>query len=389
MRRIFVALLIFAGFALAHPAAAQESAQAPESAFLQEMFSDEPLKKERFAPSLLEQVPFEQLKAIVDEIKALVGPVVMTQAKGGASYTVVTKTHIVPVQIMLDADNRIGGIFFQSPMKSNMTIEEALAGLGSDAAYLVTRNGEPLQAQRADEALAVGSAFKLGILAVLKDEIDAGPRTWDDVTTLQPHHRSLPTGILQDWPVGAPLTLHTLASLMISLSDNTATDVLLDVAGREAVAKKLGVERVLSTREFFVLKADAPLRARFTEGDADAALADAAKVELPMVAGIHPAHQQGVEWYLPLTTLCGLIGEVGGLDVTQINPGVADRTDWQSVSFKGGSEAGVLNLTTQVVARNGDVYCVAATWNEADGAVAESAKMGAFAGVLKTLAQNP
>src|SRR5690606_39753601 len=44
---------------------------------------------------------------------------------------------------------------------------------------------------------------------------------------------SLPTGILQEWPVGTPMTIQSLATLMISISDNTATDVLLRVAGRD------------------------------------------------------------------------------------------------------------------------------------------------------------
>ena len=46
-----------------------------------------------------------------------------------------------------------------------------------------------------------------------------------------------------------------------------------------------------------------------------------------------------------------------------VNPGVADPKDWQSVAYKGGSEAGVLNLTTMVTARGGATYCVSATWN--------------------------
>ncbi len=35
------------------------------------------------------------------------------------------------------------------------------------------------------------------------------------------------------------------------------------------------------------------------------------------------------------------------------------------MAFKGGSEPGVLNLTTLVTARTGTSYCVSATWNRA------------------------
>ena len=82
---------------------------------------------------------------------------------------------------------------------------------------------------------AVGSAFKLAVLAALKDQVAAGALAWDDVATLEAGHISLPSGILQAWPVGSPLTIHTLASLMISVSDNTATDALIALLGRDLI----------------------------------------------------------------------------------------------------------------------------------------------------------
>ncbi|MFL9455456.1 serine hydrolase [Tolypothrix bouteillei VB521301_2] len=48
---------------------------------------------------------------------------------------------------------------------------------------------------------------------------------WKDVVQLQPSEKSLPSGMLHTWPDGSYLTVQTLASLMISLSDNTATDI--------------------------------------------------------------------------------------------------------------------------------------------------------------------
>jgi beta-lactamase class A len=336
---------------------------------------------------LLQQVPFPQLKAIIEEIRATVGPAVTVEAKGGPEYVVVTATHDLPVTLMLDQESRISGILFKPPVARNLTLADAIKALGPDAAYLVLKNGEPLFQQRADMALAVGSAFKLGVLAAIKDRIEAGALSWDSVVTLTAAHKSLPTGLIQDWPDGSPLTIHSLAALMISLSDNTATDVLLETAGREAVAAKLGIASTLSTREFFVLKTDEALRARYLAGDATV-LAEVAKSSLPTIVGSPPLHQQGLEWYVPAERLCALMDDVGGLDVMQINPGVTDRKDWQSVAFKGGSETGVLNLTTAVVSKGGDRYCVSATWNE-DAPINQAATMGAYAGLMKALAQNP
>ena len=44
---------------------------------------------------------------------------------------------------------------------------------------------------------------------------------------------------MQDWPPGAAVTVETLATLMISVSDNTATDTLIRLVGRERVEARL------------------------------------------------------------------------------------------------------------------------------------------------------
>src|SRR5205085_7243909 len=115
-----------------------------------------------------------------------------------------------------------------------------MSTLAPEASYLVTKNGEALYSLNPDTALAVGSAFKLGVLKALKDQIDAGTRKWSDVVELQASDISLPSGTLQIWPVGSPFTLHTLAGLMISISDNTAADMLLKLVGRDKVEAALG-----------------------------------------------------------------------------------------------------------------------------------------------------
>ena len=125
---------------------------------------------------------------------------------------------------------------------------------------------------------------------------------------------------------------------------------------------------MLSTRELFQLKADASLRARWIGGDADAKRAVSAELlgrELPSLSAVSAPHNEGAEWYVSATELCSLIEEVGGLDAMHINPGLASRTDWSEIAFKGGSEVGVLNLTSRLIAKDGAAYCVAATWNGA------------------------
>ena len=60
---------------------------------------------------------------------------------------------------------------------------------------------------------------------------------WSDVVNVD--RSSIGGGTVAGFPRGAPITLHTLASLMISISDNTATDILLHVVGRENVERMM------------------------------------------------------------------------------------------------------------------------------------------------------
>ena len=346
-----------------------------------------------FSADFLKAVPPDKLEPVLEGIKTTIGPVVAVEPRGGQSYAVETATHEMLTDIGLDGDGRIAGLLLHPPLAKSASIDDLLKEFGAVApqsAYLITRDGAPLYASNPDMALAVGSAFKLGVLKALKDEIDAGTRHWSDVVMLSAADISFPSGVLQTWPVGSPLTLHTLAALMISISDNTAADALLHLVGREAVEAALGVAPALTTRELFTLKADAGLKARYVAADLmgkRAVLAELETLPLPDIAKVATPHDQGIEWYISPTKLCELIGAVAGLDVVQINPGVANRSEWATVAFKGGSEIGVLSLVTALTAKDGARYCVSAVWN-APQAIDEGKATGAYGSVVSKLAKG-
>lgn len=92
-------------------------------------------------------------------------------------------------------------------------------------------------------------------------------------------------------------------------------------------------------------------------------LKEVGKLPLPKTYDKHIPFLKHGEWFIPAKKLCALIEGVAELDVMQINPGPAGRSNWLEMAYKGGSETGVLNLTTQVKAKNGDRFCVVTTWN--------------------------
>jgi beta-lactamase class A len=171
--------------------------------------------------------------------------------------------------------------------------------------------------------------------------------------------------------VGSTYTIANLARYMISISDNTAANMLIRVAGRKTIDAFIPVadQPLLTTRELFVLKdpANEALRARYL-----AATTPQARLRILPAVDVLPLPSAGnftgepmalqVEYYFTTRQLCGLMRKVAALPQMSINPGLA-TADWKQVAYKGGSEPGVLNLTTQVAAFNGTTYCVAATWN--------------------------
>ena len=93
----------------------------------------------------------------------------------------------------------------------------------------------------ANESFAVGSSFKLYILGTLADEANASRRRLEDLMLLERIHCGPPHSEMAEWPMGSPVTLHTLALKMISISDNTATDHLLYLLGRERIERQMAV----------------------------------------------------------------------------------------------------------------------------------------------------
>ncbi len=104
--------------------------------------------------------------------------------------------------------------------------------------YLIAMpsNGEcEVLASQDDETLMpLASVFKLYVLGALVEAVNAGRITWDDPVTIRDELDSLGGPTAEEEP-GSTLSVRELATEMIGVSDNTATDHLMDLVGREAV----------------------------------------------------------------------------------------------------------------------------------------------------------
>jgi len=93
----------------------------------------------------------------------------------------------------------------------------------------------------------MASVFKIPLLLETLAQVDEGRCALDERIELLPEHVLAPSGVLVELDAGLQLTLRDLLTLMIIVSDNTATDMVLDRIGRDRVMERLrawGVETV-------------------------------------------------------------------------------------------------------------------------------------------------
>jgi len=129
-------------------------------------------------------------------------------------------------------------------------IEAQLAGARLGVSALHLGNGRRLRYQ-ADEPYPMWSTYKIPIaLSVLK-QVEAGTERLDRMVTVDPRFFSSGSGILTDFfsRGGLALSVRNLLELMIVVSDNTATAILLEsVGGGAAVTADLRAMGVTGIR---------------------------------------------------------------------------------------------------------------------------------------------
>lgn len=105
---------------------------------------------------------------------------------------------------------------------------------------------------RADEQVRTASTIKLPIMAEAFRQVAEGKIAWTNEIVLTKQNRQGGSGILGEFSDGTKIDLRTAVNLMIVLSDNTATNLVLDKISSNAVNEfmsKLGLNDTLSLRK--------------------------------------------------------------------------------------------------------------------------------------------
>jgi beta-lactamase class A len=409
----------------------------------------DPQIKRHFSAQFLDQVPPATLVAGLSHV-AEQGPFAVTRILKSGPLDLAVRLDApagarlrVSLVLQSTAPYRIDGLLFQpleTPSKPTTwpAVDRELRALAQYAALLAVelpsgdakltssdrndtqRNakdlGNTVHSLDPDRVLAIGSAFKLYVLGALADAIESGTATWTERLAIHEGWKSLPSGILQDEPAGTKHTLLRYATLMISISDNTAADHLMHRLGRRAVdaaPSRLGMRDpsrtlpLLTTREMFALRLTAPtaLRHAYVTADGPAGRAallpriDRLPLRMPDAAEWSSPHDiETIEWFASATDLCRAIGDLWATgaapklaplrDVLSENPGVPlDASVWKTAGYKGGSEPGVLCLTWVLVRQDGRAFGLSMILNDTRHLIDELNAVAVAEGAIDLLAR--
>ena len=242
----------------------------------------------RFADVFLQQVPIEQVRQVMSQLGAGAWTAVGVEsiAPGAVAATLEGPGPALVVQLQVDAEGRIAELLFLPPSSrtsppispdwSSGSRRRRRSPASCTPTWRPDGSCAPVAELAPTAMLPIGSTFKLYVLGAVAAMIESGEIGWDDPVQIRDELDSLPSGETQDEPAGSNLSVRELATRMISVSDNTTTDHLFDLVGRDRVEQALvtlghsnpaATTPMLTTREMFVIKTNPDLLARYQSAD--------------------------------------------------------------------------------------------------------------------------
>ena len=360
----------------------------------------------RFNAAFLEAVPPPQLLAVLKQVGGE-GPFTVTAVERSLEHSLVvllkgtTKRFRTSIEVEPEPPHRIAVLGFQSPTSPygpvnswgalDARLRNAAPEVGFLAAEISRGTCRPVHAVEPDTSLSLGSVFKLYVLGAAAEAVRSGRLKWDTEIEVRDEARVHTSARTAEMDNNQPVALEELATHMIEVSDNTATDLVLDAVGREAVEAeqaKLGMaepERnipFLTTRELSLLKFVQPSRVEeYLSLDLAARrrfLAVQLALRPALVEDLQfaplPVAVDTLEWFASAADLCRVHVALQAQgktarDIVGRNPGVYFGPDAEYVAFKGGSEPGVLAGSWYVEHRDGRRFAISILLRNKDGSI--------------------
>jgi len=300
------------------------------------------------------------------------------------------------------------GTVAAAPTSAWKSIDRDVVAMGPDVSFLaasVSPGGrcEPVHAVAASTARPTASQFKLFVLGALAEQIRSGQASWKQTVTVADADRSVgnskESGSLQFAATGARVPVEEAATKMISISDNTAADILAKLVGRAAVERQFARwsdhasanTPFPTTREMILLHYVAGLGDRYlaTPKAQRAAFLTSSVDPVPLAQlasgySADPRFIDDIEWFASPADVCRAFAGLQQLDeqkalapldaiLSREDAGIGlDGSVWPTVWYKGGSEPGVLTLGWLAKNRSGRTFVVQAMVSNPDAGLSTS-----------------
>ncbi|AMO73258.1 hypothetical protein AZE99_05855 [Sphingorhabdus sp. M41] len=385
------------------------------------------IEAEVFDENFRNAVPPARFRALVQQVSAQQGqPLAISSIDPRNANSAILKVRYeksigtVHIDLENDPPHRISGLQLTGFEGAGDSIADVMAAIdalpgrqGVLIRQLDTPDHPPLAALDPDGSYAIASAVKLYILAELDRSIQVGERQWSDVVQLGP--KSHPSGISQNWPDGSPVTLHTLATLMISISDNSATDTLIRIIGQDKLSQIVTatghhnpdeLRPLLMTRQASALKM--PVHAERREQYLSAGPAEREQLLTEFDSALtldsldsrilthRPNFIDQLEWFATPADVVRLLDYLRrnaseeSRTILAINPGIGQDAagKWSYFGYKGGSEPGVLSFNFLLQSKAGKNYAVSVSWNNEEISLQESELLALTTRLVNLLAEQ-
>lgn len=298
--------------------------------------------------------------------------------------------------------NHLDSELVRPVIQSWSDVDSALASMNAAYSYRVSdvTDGwcKPVAGTNPSGSLPLASVFKLYVLYAVAEAVNAGTLAWDDELTVTGRARAVEFTALPEYPAGSTISVRQAAGIMISVSSNMATDLLIDRLGKPALESALVAtghhdpQRMTpfpTMHELFSIGWGAlDLRRQWADAvgsDSPEAraqllrLVDAVPYQPDPTRSAAPASPYGVEWYASAEDICRLhvalqtraIGPAAPVrEILSAVPGIeVDSQAWPYIAAKGGNLPGDLTFSWYAVHRSGHAYVVSfqLNWSRAMG----------------------
>lgn len=379
--------------------------------------------EDHFSKSFLARVDYNRLVSIFQNIYADDGT-----CKKAAIYSnlpllskveLTTNTAHQRLRLSFDENGLITSLLYDGRDKSHIRVNDInsipqtlnqLGGISSVKVYDLT-NQRSVYDYKSNERLALGSEFKLYVLSYLNDLILNKKMSWSDQIALQDDLKSLPSGKMWQLPAGTQFSLQQYAENMISISDNTATDHLINLLGRQNIQNSMvgfnsylqDNSPLMTTMDMFrsrTLKEDQVNQyVQSNESDRLLILDNLKKsmsfneVAEKLSDWSQPRYINKMEWFASTDDICKTISKIKIqadqdktiYDILSKNtPFIWTEKDqnFSYAGYKGGSEEGVITMTYLLKLKNQKWICLSMGVNDENQNLNDTLVFDTFQAIL-------